>query len=166
MIINFRDDIIFSEDDYADQIFFLFKGKVIMYHDITSDINMESFVPMEKAFNIASVIYDKGSYFGDNEVLGAVKTRTHTCVCYEDCILYTLHYNHLIDNLQGFGKLNDLMRKIATEKKNYYDVLNLEMKLKYNNNAKVEVLFNKCKKQIWTDYMSTKRATMKKKAKT
>jgi len=44
LIRNYKDDIIYSEDDQADQIFFLFKGKVIMYHDITSEIDMQPFV--------------------------------------------------------------------------------------------------------------------------
>jgi hypothetical protein len=37
---NYKDDIIYSEGDQADQMFFLFQGKVIMYRDITSEIEM------------------------------------------------------------------------------------------------------------------------------
>jgi hypothetical protein len=58
------------------------------------------------------------------------------------------------------------MKKIANEKRNYYDILNLEAKFKYNNIAKIEVLYNKLKDAEWTYYMSIKRATIKKKAKT
>ena len=58
------------------------------------------------------------------------------------------------------------MKSIAKEKKNYFDILNMETKLKYNNNAKIELLFNKYKKHQWTFYMSTKRSMIKKKAKT
>lgn len=37
--------------------------------------------------------------------------------------------------------------------------------MKYNNKTKIEMLFNERKDEEWTYYLSTKRATMKKKLK-
>lgn len=78
---------------------------------------MQPFVTMDKAFNIPCIIYDKGSYFGDNDVLGLkTSSRSHTALCREDCLIYTLKLEDLVAQFGDYRKIENLMRTIATEK--------------------------------------------------
>ena len=92
-----------------------------------------------------------------------VNSRSHTAVCGEDTVIYTIKQQYLQEQLQGYENIEKLMNKIAKEKSNYHKLLDYEVKMKYNRKTKIEMLFNEKKDDDWTFYMSTKRATIKKK---
>lgn len=67
--INLEGDILYSQGDSCDELFFLYKGKVVLYLDISDHVNMAHLISPENAFNVNMVIYGNGTYFGDNDVL-------------------------------------------------------------------------------------------------
>lgn len=78
----FENDIVYSQGDQAEEIFFLFHGEVVFYLDISEVINMREVVRMEDAFNIPFASYQTGSYFGDNDsIIQKNGQRAYTCVC-------------------------------------------------------------------------------------
>ena len=165
MSTNLANDVLFSQGDSCDEIFFIYKGKVVMYIDISDHINMQHFVSLDKAFNLPLTIYNAGTYFGDNDVL-LLKNgyRVHTAICKEDCLIYTLKHSFLKNILEDFPKMENLMYKIANEKNKYYDVLISELKNKYSHKSRQEVLINNFINVEWTCYMSIKRAMIKRTA--
>lgn len=78
-------DILYSQGDYADEIFFVFKGSAVLYNDISEVVNMKPLVRENECFNVSICIYKSGSYFGDNDVLlSKIGYRSFTCISYED----------------------------------------------------------------------------------
>lgn len=69
MMNLFDNDILFSQGDQAEELFFVFHGSALLNVDIMDFIDMKSFVKHESCFNVPIAIYGNGSYFGDNDVL-------------------------------------------------------------------------------------------------
>ena len=63
------DEMLFSQGDAADSIFFLFHGIVNLYTDLSDLVDISAFVVKEGSFNIKFMTFTNGSYFGDNDVL-------------------------------------------------------------------------------------------------
>jgi len=59
----FSGEILFQQNDHADEIYFILKGKVKLMYDI---LEGQADVPFNTPFNM----YVEGSYFGDSDVLG------------------------------------------------------------------------------------------------
>jgi CRP-like cAMP-binding protein len=65
----FDNDILFSQGDQAEEIFFIFHGSVLLYIDLSEIVDMRSIVKEDSCFNVPLAIYSNSSYFGDNDVL-------------------------------------------------------------------------------------------------
>lgn len=65
----YGNDILFSQGDQAEEIFFNLKGEVVLYVDISEFVDLSIFISIEKCFNLPISVYSTGSYFGDNDVL-------------------------------------------------------------------------------------------------
>lgn len=65
----FDNDILFSQGDLAEEIFFVLHGKVLLLTDITDVIDFSLYLTAEVSFNVPISVYSDGSYFGDNDVL-------------------------------------------------------------------------------------------------
>jgi CRP-like cAMP-binding protein len=78
----FDNDIVYSQGDQAEELFFIFHGEVLFYKDVSEVIDMREVVRMESAFNIPFASYSAGSYFGDNDALLHINgQRAYTCIC-------------------------------------------------------------------------------------
>jgi CRP-like cAMP-binding protein len=158
MMNLFDNDILFSQGDQAEELFFVFQGSALLYIDIMDVIDMRSFVKHESCFNVPIAAYSSGSYFGDNDVLLQRNGyRSHTAVCQEDCQVYTIKNDVLLERLEKFESIKSIMLQIAEEKQKYYIVLNEELKKKYKSKRHVEDLYLDKKNDEWTFYMSLKR---------
>ena len=65
----YDNDILYSQGDQAEEIFFVYHGSILLYVDILDFINMEPFIKTDQVFNIPLAIYSNGSYFGDNDMM-------------------------------------------------------------------------------------------------
>jgi len=69
LIQLYEKDIIYSQDDSADLFYFLFKGEVQVYADLSAKLKFEHILPEFKNFNLPLANYSAGSYFGENDFL-------------------------------------------------------------------------------------------------
>jgi len=82
----FDNDILFSQGDQAEEIFFIFHGSVLLYVDLSEIVDMRNLIKDDSCFNIPIAIYSNGSYFGDNDVLLQKNGyRTISGICQGDC---------------------------------------------------------------------------------
>lgn len=67
----YKNDIVFSEGDIADEIIFVLRGSVTLFVDISDLVELPegTIDDQNQAFNVPIVVYNKGSYFGDEDVL-------------------------------------------------------------------------------------------------
>lgn len=65
----FDNEILYSQGDWADEIFFIYDGSAILYTDFSDEIDMEPYVHHLDCFNVPICIYSSGAYFGDNDVI-------------------------------------------------------------------------------------------------
>jgi CRP-like cAMP-binding protein len=106
----FDNDIVYSQGDQAEEIFFLFHGEVLFYKDVSDIIDMREVVRMEAAFNIPFASYSTGSYFGDNDaILNKNGQRAYTCVCQQDSQLYSIKTPVLNEILLRYKTIKNLM---------------------------------------------------------
>ena len=80
-----ENDVLFSQGDRAEEVYFIFHGAVLLYIDLSEVLNMKMYVKSEETFNMPLCMYQYGAYFGDSDVLNNVTGyRSHTCVIHED----------------------------------------------------------------------------------
>lgn len=66
----FRDEVLYSEGDGAEDIYFLLEGKIILYFDISELIELpDGTIEPHQGFNVPIIMYQDGSHFGDQECL-------------------------------------------------------------------------------------------------
>ena len=58
----YRKDILYNQGDYAEEVFFILKGRVKMYIDVNEG-NTDGII-----INVPFNLYVEGSYFGDSEI--------------------------------------------------------------------------------------------------
>lgn len=137
-IRNFKNDLIFSEDDQAGELFFIITGSVLQLFDISEHIKMEPWVSDDQTFNLPIALFSAGSYFGDNGILDLGDRlhsahRSHTAVCQEDCVFLKISIKNLKPILDDFPQVQHQMASIAQEKKKYFQNLISVQKQKYSN---------------------------------
>lgn len=82
MMNLYDNDILYSQGDQAEELFFVDIGSILLYVDVLDFLNMEPFHTTDQVFNIPMAIYSDGSYFGDNDMLlNKNGYRTSTAVC-------------------------------------------------------------------------------------
>jgi CRP-like cAMP-binding protein len=67
----FRGDILYAQQDTADEIFFVIEGSFTVYFDLSGMIDLPpgTIDYDTQAFNVPYSIYTEGSYFGDSDCL-------------------------------------------------------------------------------------------------
>uniref|UniRef100_A0A7S3CPI6 Cyclic nucleotide-binding domain-containing protein n=1 Tax=Strombidium rassoulzadegani TaxID=1082188 RepID=A0A7S3CPI6_9SPIT len=159
----FDNDILFSQGDQAEEVFFIFHGSVLLYVDLSEIVDMSIYVKEDSSFNVPLAIYSNGSYFGDNDVmLQRNGYRSMSGICNGDCQIYSIKNNMLEECLEKNPEIKATMLKIAEEKNNYYYVLKDELRLKYKSKRTLEQLYQDKKDDQWTFYISLKRQMVKK----
>jgi CRP-like cAMP-binding protein len=62
----YRGEVLYSEGDGAEDIYFVLGGQIQLYFDISDIIDFpEDVISQHKGFNVPIVLYQDGSYFGD-----------------------------------------------------------------------------------------------------
>lgn len=164
MMNMYDNDILYSQGDQAEELFFVDIGSILLYIDVLDFLNMEPFHTSDEIFNIPMCIYSDGSYFGDNDMmLNKNGYRTSTAVCQQDTQIYAIKSASLDECLKEYPRIRKIMFKIAEEKQKYYTALKDEIKNKYRNKRDQEKLIKDKKHDEWTYYMSLKRKLVKKK---
>jgi len=65
----FDNDILYSQGDQAEELFFMLKGNVLLYVDISELVDMSNYIQPDQCFNVALAVYSDGSYFGDSDII-------------------------------------------------------------------------------------------------
>ena len=65
----YDNDILFSQGDQAEEIFFIFQGSCLIFVDLSEIVDMSTLIKLDQSFNVPLAIYTNSSYFGDNDVL-------------------------------------------------------------------------------------------------
>jgi CRP-like cAMP-binding protein len=65
----FQGEMLFSQGDVADEVYFVIQGGFTKYVDLSDvlDLPPNLIDPSEEAFNVPYVTYVSGSYFGDSD---------------------------------------------------------------------------------------------------
>ena len=138
-----ENDILYSQGDSADEIYFLLLGSVLLYVDITDHVDMSSIIPQQQSFNVPIAMYGSSSYFGDNDVLLSNNGyRSHTAICQDVIQLYTIRRELIFDCLKKFEKIKEIMLNIAHEKKIYLEGLNDDLVRKHRSKLSLKHLFD------------------------
>lgn len=78
----FDNDILFSQGDQAEEVYFIFRGSCIILIDLSEIVDMNDLIKKDQSFNVPLVFYNFSSYFGDNDVLTKINGyRTITAIC-------------------------------------------------------------------------------------
>lgn len=88
------DDILYSQSDIAEQLYFLYEGEIKIYSDIAQEMDMCGLTndKDKMCFNIQITHYTSGGYFGDNDsLLYSHGYRTQTAVCDKQSWIYLIH---------------------------------------------------------------------------
>jgi CRP-like cAMP-binding protein len=115
-------------------VFFIFKGSVILYVDLSEIVDMSIYIKEDQSFNVPLAVFSNGSYFGDNDVmLQRNGYRSMSGICNGDCQMYSIKNSLLEECLEKSPEIKETMRKIAEEKTKYYQVLKDELRLKFKS---------------------------------
>lgn len=137
----FDNDILFSQGDQANEIFFIFQGGILLYIDITDFVDLKGHIKPDEGFNLPLAMFNSGSYFGDSDVMHKKNGyRSQTAICQDDCQMYVINYENLMGTLDLFPDYKQQMERIAAEKTNYYYILMDEMKRKYKKGSDIEAM--------------------------
>ena len=114
--VFFQDDILYSQSDIAEYMYFLYEGEVQLFSDISQEIDMSGLLDYQDkcVFNIQFTHYTSGGYFGDEDSL--IQTyghRNHTAVCYKQSWLYLIFASTLKSILQKYPEYYGLFTSIA-----------------------------------------------------
>ena len=90
----FSGEDLFHQNDHADEIYFILKGKVKLMYDI---LDGQADTPFNTPFNM----YVEGSYFGDSDVLGDLENegRDGTALVDAESNLFVINRKTLIEVL-------------------------------------------------------------------
>jgi CRP-like cAMP-binding protein len=65
----FDNEILFSQGDLSDLIYFVFKGNIVLLTDLSELVDMSLHLKPFVSFNVPLCHFIDGSFLGDNEVL-------------------------------------------------------------------------------------------------
>lgn len=132
-MLMYVNDILYSQGDTAEDVFFIYKGSVLLYVDLTDLVDMTSYQLLDatRCFNVAVALFSSSSYFGDNDVLLHTNGwRSHTAICQEETHIHTIHRDTLMECLENYPDVQETMTTIAKEKQRRFSVLNEELAAK------------------------------------
>jgi len=94
-----KDDVIYREHDFSEDIYFIKAGRVKLYSK-----------------NLPFASYKEGEHFGDNDVIHK-ENRDGKAVAQTDCTFYSLHKDHLEKILDQFPEQRAIFEEEAARKK-------------------------------------------------
>lgn len=100
-------DVLYNQGDHAEEIFFIVKGRVKLFYDLSEGLGEPNNVP----FNL----YVEGSYFGDLEILVEERAegRDGTAEADDVCQLLVLNRKDCKILIEKFEDVGDEMKNIA-----------------------------------------------------
>ena len=137
----YEGDLVFSQGDVSDEIVFVLRGHVTLFVDISDLVELPegTIDHQSQAFNVPFSVYNKGSYFGDEDVLlesafedlqdaneksqkkkDAGFLRSCTAQASEDLEVMILKKRHIIEQLTRFKRIKNYMVLIAKAKTDYH----------------------------------------------
>lgn len=121
-------DILYSQGDLPEEVFFIQKGKVKLVYDTTSDKGEQIIV----AFNM----YVEGSYFGEMEMMireYKLIGRDGSAIVDSECQLFVLTKPDLIYVLNLFPEVHKQMKKTAKKRRDHHVLAKQEAVMHYTN---------------------------------
>ena len=123
----FSGEYLFHQNEHADELYFILKGKVKLMYDILEGKTGE---PFNCPFNM----YVEGSYFGDSDVLGDLENegRDGTALVDAESQVFVITRKELMEvlNLKQFKKtISKEMMTIARERRIHHKNAIEELKL-------------------------------------
>ena len=108
-------DIIYQQGEFAEEIFFIVKGRVKMLHDISESHEQE---PINIPFNL----YIEGSYFGDVDIFQGKgrNIRDSTAMAAVSTQLFVISRKEIIEICKRFRRVNSEMQEVANERRKYH----------------------------------------------
>ena len=130
----FSGEYLFHQNDHADEVYFILKGKVKLMYDI---LEGKVDVPFNTPFNM----YVEGSYFGDSDVLGDHENegRDGTALVDAESNLYVITRKDLMEvlSMKQFKKtIAKEMMTIARERRIHHKNAIEELKLQNQHVSK------------------------------
>ena len=119
----YQKDILYNQGDYAEEVFFILKGRVKMYYDVNESL-LEKQEKSEKVIiNMPFNLYVEGSYFGDSDIFLSDDRNNRECTAIAACEsqLLVITRKELVDLLRRFKKVGVEMRELAVERKKHHD---------------------------------------------
>lgn len=114
----YKKDVLYNQGDYAEEVFFILKGRVKMYYDVNS--GLEGGLINNVPFNL----YVESSYFGDSEIFISQlerNARDSSAIAEIECQLLVITRKELFDILRRFKKIGLEMKEVAIERKKHHE---------------------------------------------
>ena len=113
----YPNDTLYCQNDYAEELFFINKGRIKMYFDLNDSI--EGAPPVNIPFNL----YVEGSYFGDSDLFvnEGFNVRDCTAISRHDSWLLVITRRELFNILHRFPKIKKEMQLVSQERRLYHE---------------------------------------------
>ena len=110
----YKEDILYGQNDQAEEVFFIFRGRVKFYYDLFFNNG-----PAERHFSQPINLTVEGSYFGDIEVLlnQGRDGRMAMAIAMTDCYLLVVTRAEMIKLLKQYPKVKKEMKLVASRRK-------------------------------------------------
>ena len=156
------DEIVYSQDDAAEHMYFIEEGQVSLFVDLSEIVDMSLFLSQYECFNMPITGYSNGSQFGETDLLlSNEQIRAHTAISNCHSSVYSLSKEDYLQIFIHFPSIDQQLFMIAKQKHLYFQQLQQELRLRLMKKQNLDALFNANKGAQWTDYMSLKRKLTK-----
>jgi CRP-like cAMP-binding protein len=109
-------DTLYCQGDYAEEVFFIYQGRVKMYYDLNEKLEGK---PILVPFNL----YVEGSYFGDSDIFsaeGIKSVRDSTAISVFESQLLVITKKELLEIFHRFKDIKEEMKKVGEERKKHH----------------------------------------------
>jgi CRP-like cAMP-binding protein len=113
----YEGDLLYNQGDHAEEVFFIMKGRVKFYCDVSED-DLET-------INVPFILYVEGSCFGDSDVIlnFGKDGRDATAIADEEVQLFYITKIDLTEVLNDFSHIEREMSNVAMNRKENHSML-------------------------------------------
>ena len=111
----YKDDALYGQNDPAEEIFFIIKGRIKLYYNIFCQ------VPDREAQYVPVNLFVEGSYFGDVEVIlnHGRDVRKSMAVAKVESLLLVITKKQIEELLRNFSSIHKEMKAVANRRLSY-----------------------------------------------
>ena len=109
-------DTLYCQGDYAEEVFFIFQGRMKMYFDLNLQHDGHT-------VNVPFNLYVEGSYFGDSDIFVSEGRNARDCsaIAVVETQLLVITRKELFELFRRFKNIAQAMREVGIERKKHHE---------------------------------------------